>query len=69
MGSELAAKKPSEWVRQHTFDGIAHKLDKMGDFQPEGILETSNLTAVDPTDSAAIAQLNSAPEIHFVTIE
>ncbi len=56
-------------VRQQTFDGIAHKLDKMGDFQPEGILETSNLTAVDPTDSAAIAQLNSAPEISFVTIK
>ncbi len=56
-------------VRQQTFDDIAHKLDKMGDFQPEGILETSNLTAIDPTDSAAIAQLNSAPETRFVTIE
>ena len=25
-------------VRQRTFDKIAHKLERMGDFQPEGVL-------------------------------
>jgi (E)-4-hydroxy-3-methylbut-2-enyl-diphosphate synthase len=56
-------------VRQQTFDGVAHKLNKMGDFQPEGILESANLTAVDPTDSEAIAGLNSSVETSLVTIK
>jgi (E)-4-hydroxy-3-methylbut-2-enyl-diphosphate synthase len=55
-------------VRQQTFDGVAHKLNKMGDFQPEGILESTNVTAVDPTDSEAIAGLNSSVETALVTI-
>jgi (E)-4-hydroxy-3-methylbut-2-enyl-diphosphate synthase len=55
-------------VRQQTFDSVAHKLNKMGDFQPEIVLESANLEAVDPTDSAAIAELNSSTEPRFVTI-
>jgi (E)-4-hydroxy-3-methylbut-2-enyl-diphosphate synthase len=55
-------------VRRQTFDGVAHKLNKMGDFQPEGILESANATAVDPADSVAIAELNSSVETHLVTI-
>ena len=56
-------------VRQQTFDSIAHKLNKMGDFQPEGVLESANLAVVDPTDSAAIAELNSSAEPRFVTVK
>jgi (E)-4-hydroxy-3-methylbut-2-enyl-diphosphate synthase len=56
-------------VRQKTFDSIVHKLNKMGDFQPEGILESANLAAVDPNDAAAISALNSSPETRFVTIK
>jgi (E)-4-hydroxy-3-methylbut-2-enyl-diphosphate synthase len=56
-------------VRQQTFDSIAHKLKKMGDFQPEGILESAHLAAVDPTDSGAVAELNSSTETRFVTIK
>ena len=56
-------------VRQQTFDGVAHKLDKMGDFQPEIVLESANLAIIDPTDSAAIAELNASPEARFVTIQ
>jgi (E)-4-hydroxy-3-methylbut-2-enyl-diphosphate synthase len=55
-------------VRRQTFDGVAHKLNKMGDFQPEGILESANARAVDPADSVAIAELNSSVETHLVTI-
>src|SRR6202790_3647368 len=32
-------------VRQQTFDSVVHQLNKMGDFQPEGVLESANLTA------------------------
>jgi len=56
-------------VRQSTFERVAHKLDGMGDFQPEIVLEAANLAAVDPTDSAAIAELNASPETRFVTIQ
>jgi (E)-4-hydroxy-3-methylbut-2-enyl-diphosphate synthase len=57
------------FVRQKTFNDIAHKLNKMGDFQPEGVVESANLTAVDPTDDAAISALNSSPETRIVTIK
>jgi (E)-4-hydroxy-3-methylbut-2-enyl-diphosphate synthase len=55
-------------VRQQTFESVAHKLNKMGDFQPEIVLETSNLATIDPTDSTAIEELNSSPQVRFVTI-
>ena len=56
-------------VRQQTFDSVVHKLNKMGDFQPEVVLESANLAIVDPTDSAAIASINASPEARFVTIQ
>ncbi len=55
-------------VSQKTFDSIAHKLDRMGDFQPEGVLESANLVSIDPTDSTALAELNSSKEARFVTV-
>jgi (E)-4-hydroxy-3-methylbut-2-enyl-diphosphate synthase len=55
-------------VRQQTFESVGHKLDKMGDFQPEIVLEGASLTTVDPTDSAAITELNSSTEARLVTI-
>jgi (E)-4-hydroxy-3-methylbut-2-enyl-diphosphate synthase len=55
-------------VRQQTFESVAHKLEKMGDFQPEVVLESANVVVVDPSDSAAIAELNSSTEVRFVTI-
>ena len=55
-------------VRQRTFDKIAHRLEKMGDFQPEAVLESANVVEVDPTDAGAISALNSSPETRFVTV-
>lgn len=57
------------FVRQKTLDSIVHKLARMGDFQPEGISDSDSVTAIDPTDPAAIAGINSSPEPRFVTIE
>ena len=56
-------------VRQRTFDKIAHRLEKMGDFQPEIVLESANVVEVDPTDAGAISALNSSPETRFVTVK
>jgi (E)-4-hydroxy-3-methylbut-2-enyl-diphosphate synthase len=57
------------FVRQRTFDKIAHKLKNMGDFQPEGVLESANLVEVDPTDSESIIALNDFSDPRFVTVK
>lgn len=48
---------------------IAHKLDRMGDYAPEIILEESKVVEVDPRDDNAVAQLNAAPEVQIVTVK
>ncbi len=57
------------FVRQKTFDGVAHKLSRMGDFQPEGISDSEPVVTVDPADSAAIAAINSSSGPRLVTIK
>src|SRR6188472_67278 len=46
-------------VRRATFDKIAHKIDRMGDYQTEIVYETANITARDPRDEAAIAKVKA----------
>ncbi len=55
-------------VRQATFDQLAHKLDRMGDFQPEIVLEQANLLEIDPRDEAALHAARELPESRLVTI-
>jgi len=55
-------------VRQKTFDAIAHKLDRMGDFQPEIVLEQANVLEIDPRDESALLAANATPEPRLVTI-
>jgi len=57
------------FVRQKTFEGVAHKLSRMGDFQPEGISDSKTVASIDPADSAAIAAINSSSEPRLVTIK
>jgi len=55
-------------VRQTNFDKIAHKLDRMGDYQPEIVYEHANIVAIDPRDDEAIAKLNAQQRAQFVTV-
>lgn len=55
-------------VRQSSFDKVAHKLDRLGDYQPEIVYEKARIVEVDPRDDNAIAQLNQASASEFVTI-
>jgi (E)-4-hydroxy-3-methylbut-2-enyl-diphosphate synthase len=55
-------------VRQASFDKVAHKLDRMGDYQPEIVYETAGVIEVDPRDDAAIAQLNESEAPQLVTV-
>jgi (E)-4-hydroxy-3-methylbut-2-enyl-diphosphate synthase len=50
------------------FQKIAHKVDKMGDFKPEIVVEESGVIAVDPRDDAKIAEINDSPQACLVTV-
>ena len=45
-------------VRQASFDKVAHKIDRLGDYQPEIVYEKAKIVEVDPRDDRAIAELN-----------
>jgi (E)-4-hydroxy-3-methylbut-2-enyl-diphosphate synthase len=55
-------------VRQANFDKVAHKLDRLGDYQPEIVYETAGVVELDPRDDAAIARLNASQAAELVTV-
>jgi (E)-4-hydroxy-3-methylbut-2-enyl-diphosphate synthase len=55
-------------VRQANFDKIAHKLDRLGDYQPEIVYEKAGIVEIDPRDEAAVMQLNQLAAPEFVTV-
>jgi (E)-4-hydroxy-3-methylbut-2-enyl-diphosphate synthase len=55
-------------VPQSNFDQVAHKLDRLGDYQPEIVYEKAGIVEVDPRDEAAVARLNQSVTPEFVTI-
>jgi (E)-4-hydroxy-3-methylbut-2-enyl-diphosphate synthase len=55
-------------ISRANFEKIAHKLDKMGDFKPEIIVEDSGVVALDPRETAKIAEINSNPQPCLVTV-
>ncbi len=61
-----------ETVRVFTSDAkwnaLAHKLDRLGDFKPEAIVEASGVASVDPRDQALIEGINGGPLPQFVTV-
>ena len=56
------------FTTQAKWDAVAHKLDKLGDYQPEIVVEKSGVISLDPRDAAAIAAVNVAPESVLVTV-
>src|SRR5882762_9320268 len=56
-------------VRRESFDKIAHKIDKMGDYKPEIVYESAQIQEIDPSDEDAIARLNQQSEPQFVTVK
>jgi (E)-4-hydroxy-3-methylbut-2-enyl-diphosphate synthase len=55
-------------VRHATYDKIAHKIDKMGDYKPEIIFEDAKIEEIDPRDERAIERLNRKTSPQFVTV-
>jgi (E)-4-hydroxy-3-methylbut-2-enyl-diphosphate synthase len=56
-------------VRQENYDKIAHKIDKMGDYKPEIVYESAQITEIDPRDDAAISKINSERLAQLVTVK
>ena len=56
------------FTSQEKWNAVAHKIEKMGDFKPEIVAETSGVVEVNPLDTEAIKQINSIPEPTLVTI-
>ncbi len=59
---------PRVFTTQANWDALAHKIDRLGDFKPELVVENSGVIAIDPRDDAAIAALNAAPEPQPVAV-
>ena len=62
----------SEIVRvvatQSTWEKLRHKLEALGDYNPEIVLEKSGLIEIDPRHSDAVARTNSSPAPLLVTV-
>ena len=50
------------------WDAVAHKMERLGDFKPEIVIEDSGVVALDPRDDAALAALNASPSAKLVTV-
>jgi len=50
------------------WDALAHKLDRLGDYAPEAVVEDSVVAAVDPRDAALMEGINANPLPQFVTV-
>src|SRR4051812_24554540 len=55
-------------VRQESFDKVAHKIDRLGDYKPEIVYEKAGVQEVDPRDGDALSALNENNEAQLVTV-
>ena len=51
------------------WDAVSHKMDRLGDFKPEVVVEDSGVIEIDPRDNAAIESLNATTEPKLVTVK
>ena len=56
------------FTTRRKWDALAHKIEQLGDFKPEIVLEDSGLIALDPRDEDAIAEVNASAEPRLVTV-
>lgn len=69
MGHAVGGENfPRVFTSQRIWDALAHKMDKLGDFKPEIILEKSGVHAVDPRAATVVEALNALPEPCIVTV-
>jgi (E)-4-hydroxy-3-methylbut-2-enyl-diphosphate synthase len=64
----MRAGKLRVFTSRAKWDAVARKLDQLGDYQPEIVVEDSGVLGVDPRDDSAIAALNAAGEPRLITV-
>lgn len=56
------------FTSQTKWDAVAHKLAKLGDYQPEIVAEQAGVVAIDPRNGIAIAEINASSQVQLVTV-
>jgi (E)-4-hydroxy-3-methylbut-2-enyl-diphosphate synthase len=56
-------------VRRESFEKVAHKVGRMGDYKPEFVVEEAGVVEIDPRDEEAIEALNGSPDARLVTVK
>jgi len=56
------------FTSREKWDALAHKIDKLGDFTPEIVVEDSGVISVDPFDTNAVMEINAIAEPQLVTV-
>jgi (E)-4-hydroxy-3-methylbut-2-enyl-diphosphate synthase len=60
---------PRVVVTRRHHEAVAHKLDGLGDFQPELVYEDLPAMEIDPRDDVAVKDLNAQPGACLVTVK
>ncbi len=60
---------PAVITTQQKWDALAHKIDKLGDFKPEAVIEKLSIHSVDPNDTEAIKMLNAQESPQLVAVK
>ncbi|QUE53324.1 flavodoxin-dependent (E)-4-hydroxy-3-methylbut-2-enyl-diphosphate synthase [Luteolibacter ambystomatis] len=69
-GHELGGDRTVRvFTTQENWNALAHKINKLGDFKPEIVIEKSGVLEIDPRDEAAVAELNHSPVAKLVTVK
>ena len=55
-------------VRETSFEKIAHKVDRMGDYKPEIVYERGGIFEIDPRNDDEVAQINNTSDARLVTV-
>jgi len=55
-------------VRQRTYDQLAHKIDRLGDFKPEFVVDSGDVLAIDPRQPAQVDAVLAHTEPQIVTV-
>jgi len=57
------------FTTRNKWDAVAHKIDKLGDYKPEVVVEDSGVIEIDPRDDAAIASVNESADARLVSVK
>jgi (E)-4-hydroxy-3-methylbut-2-enyl-diphosphate synthase len=55
-------------VRRASFEKVAHKIDRLGDYKPEIVYENAGVREIDPRDEDEVTRLNATDQPQFVTV-